>query len=214
MSPSTHARLALGGLLILAVPALLGLALGAVSSGAAAPRGLRLHRTWMPEASPSSFAVGFPSGVNCCFDPIRGKVVYAWTGDFVDLQPTVNGKIPRDAVLRGEVFFRSTPACGFRGKTSGANPQIRFSGHRVQNDVPEFVYEVDGVTVRQSISPAAGGSGLVCRFRIAGTKRPLSFRAENPARVAVISGDGRLAEGSLEISGDAPVEFTVLLSPQ
>jgi hypothetical protein len=204
----------LSGLFLVALPAILGLSLGGANSGPKVPPGLRLHRTWMPEASPSSFAVGFPGGVNCCFDPIRGKVLYAWTGDFVDLQPTVNGKIPRDAVLRGEVFFRSAPDAGFRGKAADADPEIRFTGNRVKDDIPEFVFDVDGVTVRESISPAPGGKGLVCRFRIASAHRPLAFRAENPDGLTVVSGDARWAEGYLQISGEAAVEFTMFLLPQ
>jgi len=41
---------------------------------------LRLHRTWLPKASPSSFAVGFGGGLNACFDPMRANVIYAREG--------------------------------------------------------------------------------------------------------------------------------------
>jgi hypothetical protein len=43
------------------------------------------------DASPSSFAIGLPGGVNFCFDPVRGGVSYAWKGGFVDLAPARPG---------------------------------------------------------------------------------------------------------------------------
>src|SRR5215217_8005111 len=51
-----------------------------------------IERMFMPlDASPSSFAIGLPGGVNFCFDPVRGGVSYAWKGGFVDLTPVRPG---------------------------------------------------------------------------------------------------------------------------
>jgi hypothetical protein len=175
------------------------------------PAQLRLHRTWMPNAYPSSFAVGFPGGFNCCFDPMRGKVIYAWRGDFVDLQPTVNGKIPRDAVILGTMFYEAAPATGWRSGSQMKDPEIHYKGHRVKDGIPEFSYEVDGVPVRQSIAPAPDGGGLICRFRVSTPDHGLVFRAEDPGRATVESGPAKWVDGGLQIPGNASVVFTIRL---
>ena len=51
-----------------------------------------IERIFMPhDASPSSFAIGLPGGINFCFDPVRGGVSYAWKGGFLDLTPARPG---------------------------------------------------------------------------------------------------------------------------
>lgn len=53
---------------------------------------MQIQRIFLPNgASPSSFAVGLPGGVNFCFDPVRGAVSYVWIGGFLDLTPARPG---------------------------------------------------------------------------------------------------------------------------
>src|SRR5687768_7645481 len=52
---------------------------------------VQVERTFLPDAAPSSFAIGLPGGVNFCFDPVRCSVSYAWTGDYLDLTPARPG---------------------------------------------------------------------------------------------------------------------------
>ena len=68
---------------VLSIHCLLALAVGWVSLAQAGE--LRIERTLLPDAAPSSFAVGFPSGVNFCYDVVRGGVSYIWQGGFVDV---------------------------------------------------------------------------------------------------------------------------------
>jgi hypothetical protein len=173
------------------------------------PAELRLNRTWMPNAYPSSFAVGFPGGLNCCFDPMRGKVIYAWRGDYVDLQPTVNGKIPRDAAIRGAIFYESAPTAGWRSGPGMKESEIHYKGHRVKDGIPEFSYEVDGVPVHEAIAPAPDGNGLIRRFRVTTPDRSMTYRVEDPNRVVVESGPAKPVEGGLQIPGNASVVFTI-----
>jgi hypothetical protein len=170
---------------------------------------LRLNRTWMPNAYPSSFAIGFPGGLNCCFDPMRGKVIYAWRGDYVDLQPTVNGKIPRDAAIRGTIFYEAAPTAGWRSGPAMKESEIHYKGHRVKGGIPEFSYEVDGVPVHESIAPAPDGKGLIRRFRVATPDRGMLYRVEDPGSVAVESGPAKPVEGGLQLPGNASIVFTV-----
>lgn len=173
---------------------------------------LRVHRTWMPDAYPSSFAVGFSNGLNFCFDPVRANVIYAWQGDYLDLDPTVNGKVPRDAVIRGSTFHRSLEFSGFRRAEGTTPPEIRFRAFRVRQNVPEFDYEVDGIRVRESVQRAAAGNGLIRQFTLSTADRALIYRPVPPARVNVQRGPARWQDDVLSIPAGASVTFTLELS--
>lgn len=189
------------------------LAAGAVFAASLPPTTpVKVHRTWMPEAYPSSYAIGFGSGLNFCFDPIRGNVIYAWAGDYVDLSATVNGKIPRDAVVRGTIFYRVLTESGF--STGSAHPEIRFRGFRLKNDVPEFEYDVDGIRVREAVRPSADGTGLVREFHITTPDRRMTYRGAELGKVQIESGPARWVGDQLELSGNSTVVFSVAIPRQ
>src|SRR5687767_8376157 len=83
---------------------LIGLAL---ALRCAAAGEVRIARTIMEGAAPSSFAIGLPGGVNFCFDPVRAGISYAWTGGFVDLTPAWPevGKLIKPVKLLGEIAY-------------------------------------------------------------------------------------------------------------
>jgi hypothetical protein len=167
----------------------------------------------MPKANPSSFAVGFASGANFCFDPVRGNLIYAWQGDYLDLRPTVDGKNPGEPVLQGRIFHEDLTASGFRTGSQNAAPVIRFRGYRVQKDVPEFQYEVDGILVRETIRPGPGGVGLIRQFRIDTPDRAVSYQVRNAQGVSIDSGPAKWTDGRLLIPGNASVQFSVPVRP-
>ncbi|HUR60412.1 MAG TPA: hypothetical protein VM029_22005 [Opitutaceae bacterium] len=183
----------------------------------AAPAGsasLKVHRTWMPNAYPSAYAIGFPSGLNFCFDPVRGNLIYAWRGDYVDLSATVNGKIPRDAAIRGTMFYQSLTPSGFRTGEAKAAPEIRFRAFRVRENVPEFQYEVDGTLVRESIRPSADGASLVRQFHITTKEQGLTYTADEPVEVLIDSGPAKRAGTSVVLPAHSTVVFTHILPRQ
>ena len=93
-----------------------------------------IERVFMPlDASPSSFAIGLPGGINFCFDPVRGGVSYAWRGEFLDLAPARPGagKFINPAKLMGPVVYQETGlAPTRRGDPTRAH---RLSRSRVQH---------------------------------------------------------------------------------
>jgi hypothetical protein len=132
---------------------------------------VQIERTFLPlNASPSSFAIGLPGGVNFCFDPVRGGVSYAWTGDFLDISSVRPGpgKFITAAKLPGPVVYRETGAAPLRRGDPARQPRVEFNGYSLREDAVEFRYTVDGVVVREEVRAAAGGNGLVLRFQIEG----------------------------------------------
>src|SRR5215211_4092301 len=69
---------------------------------------VQIERGFLPDSGPSSFAIGLPGGVNFCFDPVRGGVSYAWTGEFLDLTPMRpgTGKFIKPAKPLGSMVYR------------------------------------------------------------------------------------------------------------
>lgn len=129
---------------------------------------VQIERTYMPDAAPSSFAIGLPSGVNFCFDPVRSGISYAWRGDFLDLAPSRpgTGKFIKPAKPLGPVMYREAGVAPLRRGDPSRPPVVEFSGYTLRNDSIEFRYTIDGVLVREEIRARPGGAGLIRRFQI------------------------------------------------
>jgi hypothetical protein len=132
---------------------------------------VQIERVFMPhDATPSSFAIGLPGGVNFCFDPVRGAVSYAWTGGFLDLAPARPGpaKFINAAKLLGPLVYRETGFAPLRRGDPTRTPAVEFAGYMLRDDAIEFRYTIDGALVREEIRAARNGGGLVRKFQIEG----------------------------------------------
>ena len=129
---------------------------------------VQVERLYLPDASPSSFAIGLPGGVNFCFDPVRGAVSYAWTGGFLDTTPTRPGagKFIVPAKLLGPIAYKEAGVSPLRRGDPKREPVVEFAGYSLRDDSIEFRYTVDGTPVREEIS--AKGNALVRRLHISG----------------------------------------------
>jgi hypothetical protein len=128
-----------------------------------------IERLFMPhDATPSSFAIGLPGGVNFCFDPVRGAVSYAWTGGFLDVTPARPGagKFIQAAKLSGPIVYQETGVAPLRRGDRSRAPAVEFAGYTLRDDAIEFRYTVDGTLVREEIRVRRGGGGLTRRFQI------------------------------------------------
>ena len=153
----------------------LALMLGAPARGGA--EDLLIQRTLMPDAAPSSFAVGFSSGVNFCYDVVRGGLSYIWKGGFVDetsVRPNA-GKSITPVKLLGEVVYREEGFFPLRTGDPQRGAEFVFKGYRLRDNAIEFRYEIDRRTVTEEVTPLSDGSGLVRRFRIEGASADESW---------------------------------------
>src|SRR4051812_47362819 len=102
---------------------------------------VQIERTVMPfDASPSSFAIGLPSGVNFCFDHVRGGINYAWTGNFIDItnvRPGLGGKHIAPVKLLGDVFYRDDGNSPLRRGDPAHAPTFEFKGYTLAADAVE-----------------------------------------------------------------------------
>ena len=132
---------------------------------------VQIERIFLPHgASPSSFAIGLPGGVNFCFDPVRGAVSYVWTGGFLDLTPARPGigKFINPAQLLGPIAYQETGVAPLRRHDPTRVPVIEFTGYSLRHDAVEFRYTVDGLPVREEIRARPDGTALIRRLHLAG----------------------------------------------
>ena len=128
---------------------------------------IQIERTFLPDAGPSSFAIGLPGGVNFVFDPVRCGVSYAWPGDFIDLTPARPGpgKFIKPAKPLGPLLYREAGNAPLRRGDPSKTPDVQFAGYSVRDDAIEFRYTIDGTLVKEEIRARQGG-GLTRRFTI------------------------------------------------
>ena len=172
-------------------------------------------RIVMPEATPAAIAVGLPGGVSYCFDAGSSRLLYAWRGEFLDLEATLHKKVGGDGFtltpqIPGKRFFRST-RFPFRLAASGRIPDTRFRGYRMRDGVPEFHYSVGGAEVYERIRPTTAADGFRWEFRIEQVQEPLRFdaRVEGPVRITANRGTGEENNVRIPIDGDTRFEILV-----
>jgi hypothetical protein len=189
-------------------------AAAAGAAAASAPE-IQLERIIMPDAAPSSFAVGLPSGVNFCFDPVRGGVSYVWQGNFIDVTPARPGagKLIKPVKLLGEVVYRESAPSPLRRGDVSREPVVVFKGYRFLDGAIEFSYTVDGVLVREEISARPGGDGLIRRFRTEpGDSDTRWWYVPGPTEGSTLtSAAGRLENGAYRFDPGSSRDFALAI---
>lgn len=147
------------------------LILGTFGFLATARAEVQIDRIFMPHhASPSSFAIGLPGGINFCWDPLRGAVSYVWKGGFIDATPARPGvgKFTEAVKLLGPIVYQEAGAVPLRRDDPAREPTVEFTGYNLKADAIEFRYTVNGLPVREEIRARADGSALLRRLQIEG----------------------------------------------
>ena len=127
-------------------------------------------RAFMPNVGggksiPRGIAVGLPGLVNYCFDADTCTLRYAWTGGFVDMQPSWAGRGGNVVKVLGKAFYQSS-WFAFRVGDEKHEPEVRFEGYEMVNKAPVFLYSMDGVKVRERIEfQRGGGDGKSGEFK-------------------------------------------------
>jgi mono/diheme cytochrome c family protein len=83
-----------------------------------------LLRTFMPDAGARALAVGYPGGTSIAFDAARCRLVYAWSGSFLDASPVWNDRGGNPAHVLGVRFWTAPPACPIAVSISSDPPDF------------------------------------------------------------------------------------------
>ncbi len=142
------------------------------AGGGGAPKGIPLvatdgeailYRNFIEGAGARGIGVGYPGGVNLCFDADQMSVAMVWQGGFIDakrhwegrgqgFQPPLGYGILRSGGGQGVALLESAasswPAAQKRAEG------VRFLGYRLdEKRYPTFMYEVGGVRVADRSEP-------------------------------------------------------------
>jgi hypothetical protein len=129
-----------------------------------------VFRTFLEGAGMHAVAVGFPQQMHVAFDALEAHWAIAWKGRFVDAMTTWEERAMTPAKPLGEKvqtfparmpLAKLTSAGDAWPETYGVSAGYNSKGYRITKDgVPVFLYEVQGLTVEDSIRPSADKKSL------------------------------------------------------
>lgn len=174
-----------------------------------------VQRTFMPDCGPAAIAVDLGGGRSYCFDAGVCRLLYAWTGGFVDISRHMKGNGDAFTDVIGRIWYRAGNAFPLRIGTDDNPPTVEFLGYRLVDRIPTFNYRVDGVAVHQRIMlPPDGGIGLVQRFEIAPTRKPVRYIVEPDTGAAFSAIDRAIVYNTLSIDASHGARFSIVMSPR
>lgn len=124
-----------------------------------------LYRNFITDVSPRGIAVGYPNGVNLCFDADQMAPALFWQGAFIDAkrhwtgrgsgqQPPLGYHLFRPAPAGPALAFLPEPGTPWPAKTDRAG-SLHFGGYRLDaKRFPTFQYHLGSVAVTESYQPA------------------------------------------------------------
>ncbi|MFB6271538.1 MAG: DUF6797 domain-containing protein [Salinibacter sp.] len=172
-----------------------------------------MYRTFMPESSPASIAVGLKGGISYCFDTTPVTLRYAWRGGFLDNSEVFKGHVSEQrAEIEGDVFYRNDGSFPLRLGDNTPPDDVSFEGYRMVNERPQFLYTVDGVQVRELITPTDEGTGLRRTFQIPNAEDTVRFIRSPDQDVTIDASAGSWQADTLRLRPSDAKEFTVTLT--
>ena len=184
-----------------------------------------VYRTYLPGASSRAIAVGLPEkqgGISYAFDAAECRLLYFWSGGFIDMERAWAGFGGWYARLLGEKIYQAPSHFPLRiGKPNEwpEKPELVFKGYRIVEGQPEFLYQVHGQEVAHRITyqaragnKSASNTGQITHhFSLPGVTDEVSFL---PAKehLHYHTEDATWASGVLLVHPDKRVRFSVSIT--
>ena len=189
------------------------------ASGSGHPYPIELpevYRTFMPESSPASIAIGLPGGQSYCFDAGVSYMRYAWQGGYIDNTEHWDGNGNAFTDLVGDVYYRNQVGFPLRFGEAEEVPEVEFEGYRLlEGGYPEFRYTAGGVQVRELVKPHPEENGLVRTFKVSSVEDPLWFATGgDEAGVDFEASAGTWEGDMLRLTPEEAKNFTVTMIRQ
>ena len=174
---------------------------------------------------PRGIAVGMPELINYCFDAQTCTLRYAWTGGFLDMQPSWSGRGGNVVKLLGKRFY-TTGLFPLQVGEFGSSTAREFVGYAFADKKPQFVYRLGDVEVHEAISAPDKALGLVRSFELDSRGKPVSFfvaddpgvsyesaaGAFEPTEVLVDPAKPKVSGRVLKLKGGPAVKFSVTIT--
>jgi mono/diheme cytochrome c family protein len=143
-------------------------------------------RTFVKDASPRGFAIGYPERVHAIFDANNVRMAQFWRGKFFDPTGAWSGRTMGFNGPLGEDVLNLPPGPTFallvnneapwpEAKKETRNVGGRFKGYRHDaNRLPILIYELEGVRIEEKCLPELeiGGASMLRHFTLAAEQAP------------------------------------------
>ena len=178
-------------------------------------------RGYLEGASSRAIAVGLPQklgGISYAFDAAECRLLYVWSGGFLDMEKSWTGHGGWYAKLLGAKIYQAPAHFPLRiGKLDdpAKKQKVAFKGYRLVRGQPEFLYQVDGHDVAHRIVCQAklqGGSvSITHHFSLPGVTDEVSFL---PAKqhVHYHTEDATWSSGVLLVHPDKRADFSISIN--
>ena len=133
-----------------------------------------VYRTYLPGASSRAIAVGLPGGISYAFDAKLCKLLYFWEGGFLDFEKSWTGHGGWYSKLMGTKIFEAPASFPLR-MGSKQNPEVKFLGYRTEGELPSFLYQINGISVEETIGFDADNRTIVLSFKVSDAEEPIYF---------------------------------------
>lgn len=171
-----------------------------------------LYRVFIEGASPAAIAVNLPNRLSYCWDAGTCMLRFAWKGDFLDNSDLWKGKGDALAKVSGDIFFKDNTHYPLRLSNFSTVPRVDFKGYKLVNRYPEFHYTLNGEDVFEMVLSKEDGSGIIRKFRIPGSKKPVRFLTEGETNIQYESSEGSWSNGVLHLSASQAKSFSITMS--
>ena len=199
-----------------------------------------VYRTFMPGASPASFAVALPGNHYYCWDAGESRLRYVWTkGGFIKSNQahwSSNGKPVAEfngtpyyraqtSLLKDETFealsktnmqkpiYDTSQADDFPLKIEGAKGTPRFLGYRLLEGYPKFRYSQGKHVITELIKMNDEKTGIRRTFTISPPSRTM-LKLSSTTLSSLRSDRGKIQkDGILSLTSEESAEFSVYITP-
>ncbi|MDQ8183217.1 c-type cytochrome [Pelagicoccus sp. SDUM812005] len=161
---------------------------------------------------PGAIAVNFGDTLSYCFDTTECRLLYTWSGPFLDMtdywgegeggQRKRFGYLPK---VLGPLVFQASAAPIFEGAP-------RFQAYRKENGVPVFEYTVGQRTITLKVEPTDTPGEARCTYS-SSPATELSIPLPDSSSYTLSCDQGSLAAGTLQLSAEEAATFTLTLTP-
>ena len=172
---------------------------------------------------PSAITVSFGDGLSYCFDTTECRLLYTWSGPFMDMTQywgaaAGGGRKSFDYVpiVIGPVWFLAKGADPLRlsGAASGGFEVMpHFTGYRKERGVPELMYRIWTTTFALRITPGTKPGEAICRYTTTGASAGLAFEFDPANAGQIVCDKGTRAGTTLTLSPAEAAQFTLTISP-
>ena len=164
---------------------------------------------------PTGIAVSFGPDFAYVWDSTECRLLYAWTGGFLDMTPywgggTGGGRKSNDYVplLEGTMVYKAAGAQPI--SYGGAKAKPKFRGYRVLSGNPEFRYQLGELDIHEHITPTDPGTFMI-HYRVENAREPVRLTFDPAIRQQISCDQGSWKENTLEIPADHADHFMLLV---